>query len=201
MNTNEETPIPRKRFLAVVLVPVVVFVLANALFLPVVISLTDSEGGLLNNWLIAHPTNNPYIINLIYIVWGGFCLPVSALAVLVGPLLTSFLVNRKYPVFTNRSRAILGGGIFLAFHTIFLIILLVFRLSDNGLFSSIQSFLVTLQSTAPMEIRVITLGEILSRFLDPLLCLLTLGGIALSCGVAATGRFGARRASMKNKLS
>jgi hypothetical protein len=189
---NKETHIPMKYFMAVAIAPVVIFALAIALFLPLLGALEISRGGFLAE--LVSSSRNPFVQNFILIFAGYCCLPFLAIIALAGPPLTSFIANRKYPVFTNRSRAILGGGIFLAFNALFLVILLVFRLIEK--FPSFQGSLITLQSTSSVYVVSSLLG-IISYFIDPLLCLLSIVGIALSCSVAAAGRYGAQRGSLK----
>jgi hypothetical protein len=189
---NKETHIPMKYFMAVAIAPVVIFALAIALFLPLLGALEISRGGFLAE--LVSSSRNPFVQNFILIFAGYCCLPFLAIIALAGPPLTIFIANRKYPVFTNRSRAILGGGIFLAFNALFLVILLVFRLIEK--FPSFQGSLITLQSTSSVYVVSSLLG-IISYFIDPLLCLLSIVGIALSCSVAAAGRYGAQRGSLK----
>jgi hypothetical protein len=188
---NEEIRIPRKSFAAVAIAPVMIFGLAMALFLPLISAMEISRGGFLAELMSS--TRNPFVASFILIFAGYCCLPFLAFIALAGPPLTSFIANRKYPVFTNRSRAILGGGIFLAFNVLFLVILLVFRLIEK--FPSFQGSLTTLQSPASVYV-VNGLLEIVGYFIDPLLCLLSIVGIVLSASVAAAGRFGAKRGSL-----
>ena len=130
MNKNEQTNIPLKPFMKVAMAPVVVFALANALFLPLVDAFFNfSNRSFLAN-LVAS-TNNPFIQGFILIVASLCFLPLSAAAVLIGPALTSFFVNLKYPILTSRSGAILCGGVFLFFYTILLDVLLIFRFIEN----------------------------------------------------------------------
>jgi hypothetical protein len=185
---NEEPHISKKVFMAVAIAPVVIFALAIALFLPLLGAMEISRGGFLAD--LVSSSRNPFVQNFILIFAGYCCLPFLAIIALAGPPLTSFIANRKFPVFTNRSRAIRGGGIFLAFNVLFLVILLVFRLIEN--YPSLQGSLITLQSTSSVYV-VLSLLGIISYFIDPLLCLLSIVGIALSCSVAAAGRYGAQR--------
>jgi hypothetical protein len=191
VDKKEPKNIPLKPFMAVAMVPVVVFALANVLFLPIVGALDVSRGGFLAD-LIAS-TGNPFIQGFILIVASMCCLPLSAAVVLIGPALTSYMVNLRYPVLTNRPRAILSGIVFFFCHTIFLIILLVFRFIDN--IPSIYSNYISLTSMDPS---VFTPFMFLS-FLDPLPCLGFLAGIVLSCSVAIAGRFGAQKGNVKHK--
>jgi hypothetical protein len=92
MNKNEQTNIPLKPFMTVAMAPVVVFALANALFLPLVEAFFNFSNGSFLAYLVGS-TNNPFIQDFILIIAGMCCLPLSAAAVLIGPALTSFLVQ------------------------------------------------------------------------------------------------------------
>ncbi len=192
LNMDDETHLPTKPFLAAAFAPVVVFVLGNALLLPLLSALEISRGGFLAD--LIRSSGNPYIQNLILIIAGFCCLPFSAFVVLAGPPLTSFLANRKYPVFTDRFRAILGGGVFLGFNSILVIIVLVLRRIDG--FQSLWEGLAILQSKSPLHVTM-GLQRIISYFLDPLPCLLAFAGMALSGSVGLAGWYGARRGRRK----
>jgi hypothetical protein len=84
MNKNEQTNIPLKPFMTVAMAPVVVFALANALFLPLVEAFFNFSNGSFLAYLVAS-TNNPFIQDFILIIAGMCCLPLSAAAVLIGP--------------------------------------------------------------------------------------------------------------------
>jgi len=178
--------------MAVAMAPVMAFALANVIFLPFVEAFFNFSNGSFLAYLVAS-TYNPFIQDFILIIAGMCCLPILAAAVLIGPALTSFMVNLKYPVLTNRPRAILSGIVFLFFHAIFLIILLIFRFMGN--LPSIYSSYISLTSMKPS---VFTPFMFLS-FLDPLPCLGFLAGIMLSCSVAVAGRFGAQKGSVRHK--
>jgi hypothetical protein len=192
LNMDDETHLPVKPFLAVAIAPVVVFVLGNALLLPLLSALEISRGGFLAD--LIRSSGNPYIQDLILIIAGFCCLPFSAFVVLAGPPLTSFLANRKYPVFTDRFRAILGGGIFLGLNSILVIIVLVLRRIDG--FQSLWEGLVILQVKSPFHVTM-GLQRIISYFLDPLPCLLAFAGMALSGSVGLAGWYGARHGRRK----
>jgi hypothetical protein len=98
--------------------------------------------------------------------------PIAGAAVLVGPALTSFIVNLITPILTNRQTAIWSGIVFFIFHTIFQVVLLVFRFFDLN-----RSF------KDP--------GTILWVIFDPLTYLLLLAGLVLACSVAIFGWLGA----------
>jgi hypothetical protein len=192
MNKNEQTNIPLKPFMTVAMAPVVVFGLANALFLPLVEAFFNFSNGSFLADLVAS-TYNPFIQGFMLIIAGMCCLPLSGATVLMGPALTSLLVNLKYPTLTSRSRAILYGGVFLFFYTILLDVLLIFRFIEN-----VPSFYSNYMALSSMEPSVFTPFMFLS-FLDPLPCLLSFAGIALSYSVAVAGRFGAQKGSVKHK--
>jgi len=173
MDKSELKNIPLRPFMAVIMAPVVVFALANALFLPIVGALDISRGGFLADMVAS--TNNPFIQDFILIIASVCCLPLSAAAVLVGPALTSFLLNLKYPMLTSRSRAIWGGVVFFSFYMIFQVIYRVFQLISMRL---------------PIYF---ALMHLLGLFAP--ICLSSLAGIVLSCIVAAAGRFGALKHS------
>ncbi len=181
-----------KPFMTVAMAPVVVFALANALFLPLVKAFFNISSGSFLAYLVAS-TNNPFIQDFILIIAFLCILPLSAAAVLIGPAMTSFFINLKYPISTSRSRAILCGGVFLSFHIILMDVLLIFRFIDNA-----PSIFSNYMSLSSMEPSVFTPFMILS-FLDPLPCLLSFAGITLACSVAVAGRFGAQKASVKHK--
>lgn len=191
MNTSKEAHIFTKPFMEVAMAPVVVFLLANVLFLPLLVALDISRGGFLAD--LVSSSRNPFIQDFILIIAGYCCLPVSAIAVLVGPPLTSFIANRKHPTFTDKSKATLGGGVFLAFYAFFLVIVLVLRFIGN--FQSMYATYIALTSMKPSFF----IPYLALRFLDPLPCILTLGGIVLSYSVAIAGRFGAKRGSLKHR--
>ena len=192
LNTDDETHLPTKPFLIAALAPVVIFVLGNALLLPLLSVLEISRGGFLAD--LIRSSGNLYIQDLLLIIAGFCCLPFSAFVVLAGPPLTSFLANRKYPVFTDRFRAILGGGFFVGFIGILGIIVLVLRRIDR--FQSLWEGLVILQGKSPFHLTM-GLQRIISYFLDPLPCLLAFAGMALSGSVGLAGWFGTRHARQK----
>ena len=161
--------------MAASLAPVVAFALANALFLPLAGIMTDFSNSFLADML--YSVNNSLISRLIVVVFMLF-IPITAVAVLVSPGLTSFVVNLKYRILTNRSRAIWSGIVFFFFHSILLIILIIFR----------NSTLTPLPENFPFPRPVI----------DPLAIFGILAGIVLSCCVTIFGWLGAR---MKRKTS
>jgi hypothetical protein len=192
MDKNELKNIPLRPFMAVAMAPVVVFALANVMFLPLVEAFFNFSNGSFLADLVAS-TYNPFIQDFILIIAGMCCLPLLAAAVLIGPALTSFMMNLKYPVLTNRPRAVLSGIVFLFFDALFLIILFIFRFMEN--LPSIYSSYLSLSTMKPS---IFTPFMFLS-FLDPLPCLGFLAGIMLSCSVAVAGRFGAQKGSMRLK--
>jgi hypothetical protein len=154
--------------MAASLAPVVAFVLANALFLPLVLTMEDFSNGFLVDLI---PTNIPgggYLMAVLLVL----LFPIAGAAVLLGPALTSFIVNLITPILTNRRTAIWSGIVFFIFHTIFQVVLLVFRFFDLN-----RSF------KDP--------GTILWVIFDPLAYLLLLAGLVLACSVAIFGWLGA----------
>ena len=168
METNEQSKIPLVPFLAAALAPVVTFALANALFLPLTVGMLDFGDSFLADLI---PTNVPgggYLMAALLVL----LFSIAGAAVLVGPALTSFIVNLITPILTNRRKAIWSGTVFLIFHTIFQVVLLVFRFFDLN-----RSF------NDP--------GTILWVIFDPLAYLLLLAGLVLACSVAIFGWLGA----------
>ena len=125
MDKNEQKKPSRLPFVAASLAPVVAFVLANVLFLPLALGMMDFGDSFLADLI---PTNIPapaggYLMAALLVL----LLPIAGGAVLVGPALTSFIVNLISPVLTNWPRAIGSGIVFFFIHLILLIVLLVFR--------------------------------------------------------------------------
>jgi hypothetical protein len=160
---------PRMTFIAVAVAPVVAFVLANALFLPLTLAVLDIGDSFLAKLLYPF---DPLSSRLIFIVF-IFFVPVTGAGVLVGPALTSFVVNLIIPILTNWSRAIWSGIVFFFFHSILLIILLVIR--NIPLFPTPEPYY-------PFPTPVI----------DPLAIGGLLAGVVLSCSVTIFGWLGAR---------
>jgi hypothetical protein len=168
MENNEQSKIPLVPFMAASLAPVVTFALANALFLPLTVGMMDFGDSFLVDLI---PTNIPgggYLMAALLVL----LFPIAGAAVLVGPALTSFIVNLITPILTNRQTAIWSGIVFFIFHTIFQVVLLVFRFFDLN-----RSF------KDP--------GTILWVIFDPLAYLLLLAGLVLACSVAIFGWLGA----------
>jgi len=175
MDKNEHRKTPLLPFMAVALAPVVVFVLANALFLPLTVGMMDFGDSFLADLI---PTNIPgggYLMAALL----ALLFPIAGAAVLIGPALTSFFVNLIAPILTSRRTAIWCGIVFFIFHTIFQVALLVFRFFD-------------------LNRSVIDPGTILRVIFDPLAYLLLLAGLVLACSVALFGWLGAR---MRRKKS
>jgi hypothetical protein len=102
METNEQSKIPLVPFLVAALAPVVTFALANALFLPLTVGMMDFGDSFLVDLI---PTNIPgggYLMAALLVL----LFPIAGAAVLVGPALTSFIVNLITPILTNRRTAI-----------------------------------------------------------------------------------------------
>jgi hypothetical protein len=168
MENYEQSKIPLVPFMAASLAPVVTFALANALFLPLTVGMMDFGDSFLVDLI---PTNIPgggYLMAALLVL----LFPIAGAAVLVGPALTSFIVNLITPILTTRQTAIWSGIVFFIFHTIFQVVLLVFRFFDLN-----RSF------KDP--------GTILWVIFDPLAYLLLLAGLVLACSVAIFGWLGA----------
>jgi len=128
MDKKEQKKNPLMPFLAASLAPVVAFALANALFLPLTVGMMDFGDSFLVDLI---PTNIPgggYLMAALLVL----LFPIAGAAVLVGPALTSFIMNLISPILTNRRTAIWSGIVFLIFHTIFQVVLLVFRFFDQN---------------------------------------------------------------------
>lgn len=166
---------PRMPFIAVTVAPVVAFVLANALFLPLTMGMMDFGDSFLVKLIPSNIPGGGYLTAALLVL----LFPIAGAAVLVGPALTSFIVNLITPILTNRRTAIWGGIVFFIFHTIFQVVLLVFRFFDLN-----RSF------KNP--------GTIFWVFFDPLAYLLLLAGLVLSCSVAIFGWLGARIRTRKS---
>ena len=169
MDKNERKNIPLMPFIAASLAPVVAFALANALFLPLTMGMTNFSDSFLVDLI---PTNIPgggYLMVALLVI----LFPIAGATVLIGPALTSFIVNLIYPILTNWSRAIWCGVVFFFIHLILLIILLFFR--------NIPLFPTT-ETNYPFPTPAI----------DPLTIAGLLAGFVLSCSVTLFGWLGAR---------
>jgi hypothetical protein len=188
MNTSEETHILTKPFMVVALAPVVVLALAGILFVPLLGSMDISRGG----WLadLVSSSNNPFIQDFILIIFLYCCLPISAIAMLTSPALTSFLVNRIYPAYTSRSRATLGGWVFLFFYMMFVVVLFFFRFLESlQLMGNTCNFLIPWKSLNFITYLFLILNCLHLNLLPGFLSLV---GIALAYSVAMAGRAGAK---------
>ena len=123
MDKNAPIKLPFTSFLAAGLAPVLIFALANALFLPYALAMTDFSNSFLMKLI---PVNIPgigyLIIPLLVLLF-----PILAALVLLGPALTSLIVNLVHPILTSWSKAFWSGAVFFFSHLIMLIILLVVR--------------------------------------------------------------------------
>ena len=168
----DKTEKPKTRllpFIAASMAPAVVFALAFALFLPIAGAMIDLNSSFLGSLLSS--INNPLVSRLILVVFMLF-LPITAVAALVSPALTSFIVNLKYSIMMNWLRAILGGIVFFFFYAILLVILIVVR----------NSTLPPLPANYPFP----------SPTIDPLAIFGLLAGVVMSCSVTIFGWLGAR---------
>ncbi len=158
---------PRLLFWVAALAPVVTFALANVLFLPLVVGMMDFGGSFLADLIPNIPFGGHLKVAFLIILF-----PIAGAAVVIGPALTSLIVNLITPILTDWRTAIRSGIVFLIFHTIFQVVLLVFRFFDNN--SSFNN---------P--------GSIFWVITDPLVYLLLLAGLVLACSAAIFGRLGA----------
>ncbi|HEY5270653.1 MAG TPA: hypothetical protein VII97_09975 [Anaerolineales bacterium] len=169
MDKNEQKNPPLMLFMAAALAPVVAFALANALFLPLVLGMEDFGDSFLVNLIPSNIPGSGYLMAVVLVL----LFPITAAAVLVGPALTSFIVNLIFPILTNWPRAIWCGVVFFFIHLILLIILLVFR--NIPLFPKPEA-------NYPFPTPAI----------DPLAIAGLLAGFVLSCSVTIFGWLGAR---------
>jgi hypothetical protein len=162
-----QSSISSVRFGAIALAPVVAFGFTNLVFIPVAAILIDSSNPMLASLLM--PFSN---IMIRYFVM-SLCLlsvPVLFVAVLASPALTSFVANAKFPVASTWRMAMSSGIVFLFFHTILLVILIVFR----------NSTLPPMPANYPFPRPAI----------DPLAMMGLLAGVVMSCSVTIFGRLG-----------
>ena len=123
MDKNIHTAPPLKSFLAAVLAPVLVFILANALFLPYAQAMLHFSNSFLMKLIPRNIPGSGYPIMALLVL----LFPILAVLVLLGPALTSLIVNLVHPILTNWSRAFWSGAVFFFAHLIILIILLLVR--------------------------------------------------------------------------
>ena len=176
MNKNEQKNTHLRPFMAAASAPVVTFVLANILFLPLVLTMENFSNGHLLDLI---PTNIPgggYLMAALLVL----VFPIAGAVVLVGPALTSFIVNLITPILTDWSRAIWCGGVFFFIHLILLIILLVFR--NLPLFPTPEA---NYPFPAP------GFNPFPTPAIDPLAIAGLLAGFVLSCSVTIFGKLGA----------
>jgi hypothetical protein len=171
---KNEQPNTLKPFMAASMAPVVAFILANVLFLPLVVAMTGSSN---NFWSdILAPIKNPLASRIIAFVIMLF-IPITGGIVLVSPPLTIYIVNRKRPILTTFRKAFWSGIVFFFFHSILLILLVVSR--NSALTPLPPNFIYTRPS------------------IDPILILGLLSGIFLSGCVTIFGWLGARKKKKK----
>jgi hypothetical protein len=114
---------PMIPFLAAAFAPVLVFVLANTLFLPYALAMMDFSNSFLMNLIPGNIPGSGYLIIPLLVL----LFPILAAFVLLGPALTSLIVNLIHPILTSWTKAFWGGVVFFFSHLIILIILLVVR--------------------------------------------------------------------------
>jgi hypothetical protein len=181
MENNEKIKSPLIAFLAAAMAPVVAFILANALFLPYVLAMMDFSDSFLMNLI---PTNIPgsgYLVMALLVL----LFPILAAVVLLGPALTSLVVNLIVPILTDWSKAFWSGVVFFFSHLIMLIIILIVR--NVPLFPKPDP---SYPDPPPW------INPILP--IDPLPIAGLLAGIALSCSVILFGWLGARTRRKKS---
>ena len=182
MDKNEQIKPPLIPFLAASLAPVVAFALANALFLPYVLAMMDFSNSFLMKLIPRDIPGSGYLIISLLVL----LLPLLAAFVLLGPALTSFIVNLITPILTNWLRAFWSGVVFFFSHLIMLIILLLVR--NAPLFPQpYPKYPIPPPGVSPIYFPV-----------DPLPIAGLLAGIVLSCSVILFGWLGAR---MRRKKS
>jgi hypothetical protein len=169
MDKIEKVKPPLFPFMAASLAPVATFVLANALFLPLVLAVVDPSGSFLNSLIPSNIPGSGYlgVAGLVILVY------ITGAAVLIGPALTVFFVNLLFPILTTLPMALWSGLLFFFSHSVLVVILVVVRNS-------------TLPPTPPNYPDIFTLA------IDPLPIVGLLTGIVLSCSVALFGWLGAR---------
>jgi hypothetical protein len=165
-------------FFAASLAPVLSFALANALFLPYVLAMTDFGDPLLMKLIPRNIPGSGYLIMAMLVLLA----PILAGLALLSPAMTSLIVNLVHPIFTNWSKAFLGGVVFFVSHLIILITLLMVR--NEPLFPKPDPLYPILP---PGIVPVINFP------IDPLAIAGLLGGFVLSGSVILFGWLGARR--------
>jgi hypothetical protein len=176
MDKNRQNKPPLLPMMAAALAPVVAFILANALFLPLVLTLSDFGDSDLAGLIPASLPGGGYLTVAALVL----LFPLSAAAVAFGPALVSFGANLVSPVLTTWSRAFWCGGVFFVAHMVLLIILLVVR--NIPLFpppAPVLPFPAALFNPFP------------SFPIDPLSLVGLLAGVVLSGSVTLFGRLGA----------
>jgi hypothetical protein len=175
---DKDAPIkpPLIPFLAAAIAPVLAFALANILFLPYALAMMDFSNSFLMKLIPRDIPGSGYpIIALLVLLFS-----ILAAFVLLGPALTSFVVNLIYPILANWSRAFLSGVVFFFSHLIMLIILLLVR--NVPLFPQpYPDYPIPPPGVGPIYFPI-----------DPLPFAGLLAGIVLACSVAIFGWLGAR---------
>jgi hypothetical protein len=176
MINNYPSKKPLLPFMAAALAPVVTFALANALFLPLTLGMLDFSNSFLVDLIPKNIPGGGYLFAAFLVL----LFPILAAGVIIGPALTSFIVNLIYPILTNWPRAIWSGFVFFFIHLILLIILLIVR--NTPLFP-------TPEANYPFSTPAF--NPFPTYAIDPLAIGGFLAGFVLSCSVTLFGRLGA----------
>jgi len=175
MSKKDQIKSPLGPFLAAAMAPVVAFALANALFLPYVLAMLDFSNSFLMKLIPRDIPGSGYLIMALLVL----LLPLLAAFVLLGPALTSFVVNLITPISTNWLRAFWSGVVFFFSHLIMLTILLLVR--NAPLFPQpYPNYPIPPPGVSPIYFPI-----------DPLPIAGLLAGTVLSCSVILFGWLGA----------
>jgi hypothetical protein len=176
MDKNAPIRPPVFPFLAAALAPVLAFALANALFLPYVLAMMDFSNSFLMKLIPVNVPGSGYLVIALLVL----LFPILAGLVLLGPALTSLIVNLVYPVLTNWLMAFWSGLVFFFSHFVMLVILLIVR--HEPLFP------IPIHYTIPPP----GIVPIINFPVDPLAIAGLLAGFVLSGSVILFGWLGAR---------
>jgi hypothetical protein len=183
MEINKQIKPPLIPFLVAAMAPVVAFVLANALFLPYILALMNFGNSFLAKLIPNNVPESSYLV----IAFLVLLFPILAAAVLLGPALTSFILNLRFPILVNWPSAFWSGVVFFFFHLIILTILLLVR--NVPLFPTPDP---NYPITPPWINPIIPI--------DPLAIAGLLAGLVLSGSVSTFGWLGARMKRKKTNL-
>jgi hypothetical protein len=176
MENNAPIKPPLLPFLAAALAPVLAFILANALFLPYVLAMFDPGSSFLSDLIPRNLPGGGYLFMSLLVL----LFPILAGFVVLGPALTSLIVNLVHPILNSWAEAFLGGAVFFISHLILLIVLLVVR--NEPLFPTPIHYEIPPPGIVP----------IINFPVDPLAIAGLLAGFVLSGSVILFGWLGAR---------